>query len=135
MTLQRLPDWQTRLVTHLSEVKALRFDPATHHCALFVADCVRAMTGQDPAAGFRGLTLQQGLLALRKAGFADHVALTAALLEEVPVAFGRAGDVAAIPTPEGPALGLVQGAAIYVLRPTGLGLVSLLSATRMFRMP
>jgi hypothetical protein len=68
MTLQRLPDWQTRLVTHLGEVKALRFDPATHHCALFVADCVEAMTGVDLAAQWRSLTLQQGLRALRKAG-------------------------------------------------------------------
>lgn len=133
--LQRQEDWQPRLIAYLATIARRDFDPEQHHCALFAADAIHAMTGQDLAAEWRGLSIAAGLIALRKTGHVDHIALTASLLTEVPVSFGQPGDVAAVPTPEGLALGIVQGAAIYVLRPTGLGLVSLLSASRMFRIP
>lgn len=132
-SVARLPDWQARLVAYLGRIQSTPFDAATHHCALFAAGAVEAMTGRDLAAPWRGLTLTQGMAALRQAGFADHVDLVASHLDEVPVAFAQPGDVAALSTPDGLALGIVQGAAIYILRPEGLGLSPLLSASRMFR--
>jgi len=126
-------DWEARLHDYLQSVQRRGFDPATHHCGIFAADAVLAMTGTDHAAKWRGKSMKAGMTAIRKAGFADHVALLASVLEEVPVAFGHIGDVAVIETPEGDALGIVQGAQITVLRPEGLGLVGLLAAKRMFR--
>lgn len=139
--LRRLPDWRPRLVRYLAGCAALSFDPGSHDCALFGAGAVEAQTGRDLARRWRGYrNLAAGHRALAAAGFDDHVALVASLLPECPVAFGRAGDVAAVDgrdTPDGAAgamaLGVVQGRAIYVLKARGLGLVPLTAAVRMFR--
>lgn len=131
----RLDDWQARLVAYLHASARKPFQPGTHDCVLFAAGAVLAMTGQDMAAGWRGryTTLSGGMRVLRKAGHADHVALAASLFAEVPVAMAQPGDLAAVPTPDGLALGIVQGEAIYVLGPGGLALVSLMTAQRAFR--
>lgn len=131
--LSRLPDWRERLTAYLTGILDRKFDAATHHCGFFAADCVERITGVDLAADWRGLTLAEGLLALRRDGLQDHVALAARDLPEIPVSFAQPGDLAVIPSGEWEALGVVQGAMVYVLRPEGLGLVSLLSATRMFK--
>lgn len=131
----RHPDWQARLVAYLHASAREPFKPGRHDCALFAAGAVLAMTGQDMAAGWRGryTTLSGGLRVLRKAGHADHVALAASMFPEVPVAMAQPGDLAAVPTPDGLALGVVQGEAVYVIGPGGLALVSLMTAQRAFR--
>lgn len=133
--MARHPDWQLRLMQVLAEAARRPFQPGQHDCALFTAACVQAMTGQDIAAGWRGRyrTLRGGRIVLRRAGYADHVALAAAHFPEIPVARANPGDIAAVPTPDGPALGIVQGEAIYLLAPDGLGASPLLSASRAFR--
>jgi hypothetical protein len=130
----RRADWQARLTDYVISVQGASFRPGRLDCALFAAGAVRAMTGRDHARGFRGYrTLAGGARRLQARGFEDHVALVAARLEEVPPAFAQAGDLAVIPTGEGPALGIVQGEQVYVMRPDGLGLVSRLDAARAFR--
>lgn len=131
----RLPDWQARLVTYLHAARLRPFAYGRHDCSLFAADCVSAMTGQDMAVPWRGryTTLRGGIRVLRRAGYRDHVALTASLFPEIPPLSAQPGDLAVVPTDEGPALGVVQGEAVYLLGPTGLGLVSLLLAQRAFR--
>jgi hypothetical protein len=132
----RLPDWRTRLEDYLARVAGQPFRPGRHDCALFVAGAVEAMTGEDPAAAWRGAyrSLDAGQDALQAAGFADHVALVAAACEEVPPALAAVGDIAVLPgAGKGAALGLVQGAAVYVLHPGGLGLVNRLHVERAFR--
>lgn len=52
--LVRFSDWEDRLRTYLDRVEEEPFRWGTHDCALFGADCVNAMCGIDPAAGFRG---------------------------------------------------------------------------------
>ena len=134
MPLMRHADWRQRLVAYLAGIARQPFVPGRNDCALFLAGGVLAMTGQDFAAAFRGryTTTRGGLRVLRKAGFEDHVALVAHHLPERPVAFAREGDGAVIPTAEGPALGIVQGAGIYGLGPDGLVLSPLLSASQVF---
>ncbi len=132
--LQRLPDWRVRLTDYLNRVARLRFRPGRHDCALFAAGAVQAMTGIDPARGWRGYrTLNEGRLKLERLGYGDHIALAEAWLPEVPPSFGREGDIAVLDGDIDQSLGVVQGARIYVLRPGGLGLVSLTEAQRMFR--
>lgn len=133
--LTRLVDWHARLVAYLSDASRQPFEYGRHDCATFAAGAVAAMTGTDLAEAMRGRyrTLKGGLRMLRRDGFADHVEFAAANFEEVPVARACPGDIAAVPGPDGQALGIVQGGAIYVLTPGGLGLVPLLGADRVFR--
>lgn len=132
--MTRLANWRPRLIAYLAEAAARPFAEGRHDCALFLAGGVAAMTGVDYAAPYRGryTTTRGGLRILRKAGFADHVALAAHHLAERPVAFAREGDGAVVPTGDGPALGIVQGAGVYVLSPAGLAVVPLTAAARAF---
>lgn len=131
----RHPDWQSRLVLYLTRTAAKPFVPGRQDCALFAAGAIEAMTGVDPADGWRGRyrSLRGGQRMLRAAGYGDHVALAAAILPEVTVAEAAPGDIAVIETPEGRALGVVQGAGIYVTGALGLGLMPLRDAVRAFR--
>jgi hypothetical protein len=135
--LTRLPSWRTQLARYLAEAARIPFVEGRHDCALFAAGAIRAMTGEDLAAPFRGRyrTTRGGLRVLRRAGYRDHLDLAVAHLDEVPPAFAHVGDIAAVPGDDGPALGVVQGERIYVLRPEGLSTVSRLLATRAWRVP
>ena len=128
----RLPDWRARLVDYLNHCAHEPFIEGQFDCALFFADAVAAMTGKDHAKEFRGryTTTRGGIRILKKAGFSDHIALAKHHCPEKPVAFANEGDGAVIPTPDGPALGVVQGENVYVRTPERLGLVPLLSADR-----
>lgn len=133
----RLPDWRNRLTEYLAGVARQPFRPGRHDCALFTAGAVAAMTGCDLAAEFRGTyrTLQEGFTALGAAGFVDHVSFAAVHFDEVPPALAQVGDLAVLPG-EGlgaAALGVVQGAAVYVLTPAGLALVSRLHIQKAFQ--
>ena len=131
----RHPDWQARLVAYLHAARLRPFAYGRHDCCLFAADAVAAMTGVDIAAPWRGryTTLRGGIRVLRRSGHRDHVALAAAHFAEIPPLSAQPGDLAVLATQAGPALGVVQGEAVYVLGPQGLGLVSLLRAHRAFR--
>ena len=74
-----------------------------------------------------------GLGVLRRAGFADNTAMVASLFAERAPIMAQPGDLAAIQTETGDALGVVQGEAIYVLGPAGLSLVPITAAHRAFR--
>jgi hypothetical protein len=50
----RLRDWQGRLARLFAERREASFEWGTHDCAMFAADAVLAVTGEDPAAEFRG---------------------------------------------------------------------------------
>jgi hypothetical protein len=135
--MRRLVDWRSRLTAFVADAARRPFAPGHHDCALFAAGAVAAMTGFDAAADWRGryTTLRGGLRVLRREGYADHLALVTAHLPPVHPAFARAGDLAAVPGPEGMALGVVQGERIYVLHPGGLATVDLLAATHAWRVP
>lgn len=52
--LIRFSDWEDRLRTYLDRVQEEPFEWGQHDCALFAADCVKAMCGVDPAEAYRG---------------------------------------------------------------------------------
>lgn len=131
--LTRLPDWRPRLASYLARVARHPFRPGTHDCALFCAGAVEAMTGRDMAAPWRGgyRSLAAGYAQLAASGFADHVSLVRAHFAPVAPASAQVGDLALVASDvpeEVGALGVVQGAGVYVLRPSGLALVSRLDA-------
>lgn len=131
----RLMDWRPRLVRYLGWAARTPFRPGTLDCALFGAGGVEAILGHDPAAGFRGryTTLAEGFALLRAMGHADHIAMAAAEFEEFPPAQAWPGDLAVVDTAEGQALGIVQGARVYVMARPGMGLMPRADAIRSFR--
>ena len=98
----------------------------------------QAQTGVDLAAPYRGryTTYAGGRRVLRKAGYDDHVALIAAHLPEAHVSEALPGDIAIVPTEDGPAVGVVHGVAVYVLHPTGqLSFVPMDPVQHLFKVP
>ncbi len=129
---RRLDDWWPRLYAYLGRISREPLVYGQHDCALFAADAVREMTGQDFAAPYRGgySNLRGGMRLLARDGFANHVALARSHLTPVAVAVAIPGDLAVFDTAAGVALGVVQGASVYVLHVDGvLGLVPLTDAT------
>jgi hypothetical protein len=135
--MTRTTDWRARLIDYLARAHSAPFRPGQHDCALFASGAVAAMTGVDLATHWRGRyrSIRGGLRVLRAEGYADHIALTDALLDDCPVSLAQVGDLAAVPGPDGLALGVVQGARVYVLRPEGLATVDLLAACKAWRVP
>ena len=132
--MTRLPNWKTRLTTYLAEVVDRPFKPGQHDCALFVAGAVQAMTGDDPARGWRGYrSLTAGRRALAKRGYSDQVALAASMLPAIAPAMAQAGDVAVVAGDDGPALGIVQGEMVFVLRREGLAILPRLAIEKAFK--
>lgn len=54
MAIKRYPDWPARLQTEIERAARAPFRWGIDDCCLFPADCVRAMTGVDVGAEFRG---------------------------------------------------------------------------------
>lgn len=129
----RQKGWQGRLVAYLDAAGRRPFAEGRHDCALFAAGAVQAMTGLDYAADYRGryTTTRGGLRVLRRDGYADHVALAASHFPET--AAPVPGDLAVVPTAEGPALGVVQGEHVYLLAPGGMTLAPIAAASRFFK--
>lgn len=110
--------------------------PGQHDCCLFGAGAIEALTGVDIAAEWRGryTTLAGGRRVLRRSGYADHIALIAAHLPEAHPSASLPGDIAIVPTDEGPAVGVVQGTVVYVLHAAGgVGMVPMSVVQRIFK--
>ena len=135
ISVAKTPDWRSRLMVWLHAVRHAPFAEGSHDCALFAAGAVEAMTGTDFAAPYRGryTTTRGGIRVLRRAGFADHIALAAAHLPDCPLPDLCEGDLVALPSPQGLALGVVQGAMAYVPGLRGTALLSISDAQRAFR--
>lgn len=134
-TGRRAPDWRRKLELYVAEAAVRPFAFGEHDCATFAAGAVAAMTGVDPAGRYRGGygSLTEGLQLLRAGGVEDHLDLADRLFEAIPVARARPGDLAAVATGEGDALGIVQGEHVYLVGPGGLRLVPLTEAARAWR--
>jgi hypothetical protein len=133
--MKRLPDWNASLHVYVDAVKRSPFDWGAHNCATFAAGAVEAMTGENLAKGYRFKTERGALSAMMREGFNNLADMAASKLPEIHISQARIGDIAAIPTdtPFGFVLGIVNGEMILALRPDGMGLAPLLSATRAFR--
>lgn len=133
----RKPDWRGQLSRYIEHTKVLPFEWGELDCGLFAAGAVEAMTGVDVAANLRrkytNMAEFQNLLKIR--GYTDYAAFVGEHFERVspsPV-FAQHGDIAAVNTPDGIALGIVGGSEIFVMMQTGLGVVPLTDAKRAWR--
>jgi hypothetical protein len=136
--MNRLPDWRVRLHETVESSRRVEFRWGVTDCAIWAADVVRALTGEDIAAAFRSAyTDAKGARrALKKAGFSDLADMAASYLEEIPIMLARDGDLAAIPAEDfGHALGVVVGERVMVRHPSGIGSIDRAEAVKAFRIP
>lgn len=137
--MKRLKDWRSRLHAAVEDARRRPFSWEGADCAMFAADCVHAMTGEDPAARFRGrYTSAFGALrAMREAGFADLADAIGASFDEIHPSRARVGDVACFPSdgPFGLTVGIVVGERVAVSFETGIGSACRSEAIRAFRVP
>lgn len=91
----RLPDWEDRLSAFLEEASAKEFKPGEHDGALFAANAVKAMTGEDLGAPFRGRydTCKDGEKRLKQAGYTNLLDLLDGKLERIKKGMAQRGDV------------------------------------------
>ncbi|PZR83597.1 MAG: hypothetical protein DI537_34695 [Stutzerimonas stutzeri] len=93
--IQRKASWETDLSAFLLERENAAFVWGRTDCALFAADAVRAMTGEDLAAAYRGRysTAAGSARALRRYGAGTLEDTLSALLPDRPIGYARRGDL------------------------------------------
>ena len=129
--MERPNNWRVLLINHILEAERKPFKYGENDCAIFAADAVKVMTGEDYAAEFRG-TYSTAIGAKRKlkaAGFNDLAHLASNKFEEVPPLTATIGDLAIVEGDSGPALGVVLGADIA----TASGRVPLIEIKKAYR--
>ena len=117
-----------------------RFAWGEADCVRFAAGWVALVTGRDPVAGtvgrYAGCRAARRLM-VATTGSIDLVTATRVILGP-PLSYplsARLGDVVAIATPAGTALGLCAGAAVAAPGPTGLVARPLTSIIAAWRIP
>jgi hypothetical protein len=136
--MKRLKGWAVGLDEMLEKIRRTPFDWSGGDCAIALgAAAVRAITGEDLAAEYRGKysTAASALKVMKEAGFDDLADLVASMLPEIPVSFARTGDIVTIEKDDEfkSTIGVVNGERVFVLRPDGLGTLDLLQAKRAFK--
>lgn len=95
-TFARHQDWEERLSLYLDRVADQPFSWGEHDCALFSADCVKAMTGFDPAEAYRSKydDARGAAIALREHGAGTLLRTLKSIFgEPISPHFAQRGDV------------------------------------------
>lgn len=112
MSLRRLPNWPELLADEIVASNDKPFVRGEMDCALFVCDCVLAMTGEDVAKRFRGKykTRRGAMQQIRRQGYADLYALLVGTFGEPlqSVRLAQRGDVVFIDTVSDAVMGIVD---------------------------
>ena len=128
----RLPDWRHRFNAYLAATEGVPFRPGKHDCALFCAGGIKALTGFDPARGWRGYrTLAGGQKKLAKAGYANWWDMLENC-EHTDPSKARVGDVVLAEGDGDFAGGLCLGLHIKVLGINGAALLPRSAIVRSF---
>ena len=92
--MRRVENWQKPFNEFFAEREKRPFEWGKNDCALFAADCVRAITGEDLAEKWRGRyrTSRGALRRMKKKGVTLE-ALADAEFFRVPVSMAQRGDV------------------------------------------
>ena len=121
----RLDGWEKRLMAEVRAAEKKQFQWGVFDCALFAADCVMAITGDDLAAEFRGqyTTAKGSLKALKMYGAGDlESTATQQLGDSIDSQLAQRGDVVMVDADQGPALAICIGS--VALAPAEKGLIA-----------
>lgn len=127
----RAPDWVARLSDHIQSHRDAPFGWGSNDCFLFAMAGIKAMTGVDMAAEYRGYTCEFGAgRTMARHGFADlHDALTqiaaAHGCPQIDPAFAQRGDLVFLETDRGKGCGLIDLSAARVVLPDTDGVAHL----------
>lgn len=129
----RLEDWPERLAELVAARRDTPFRWGEHDCCLFAADAVLAITGEDPAASFRGYASEAE--AERLLGAAGLEGTVATALADFGAGachpgFAQRGDLALVVLGNQPTLTVVVGDQIAGPGPDGLVFLPLGRALR-----
>jgi hypothetical protein len=130
--MNRVHDWQLRLEAFARERMARPFAWGSNDCALFAADCVRALTGETLCPELRGYD-GRGALRLQEEHGGLHGLASWALGEPIPTAFARVGDVVLVRMGDGQALGICNGGVVIGPGPDGMAVVGMDAALAAWR--
>lgn len=117
MSLQKLPDWESRLNGWIDRAQNTPFVWGRFDCCLAMADAVLAMTGIDIAQGWRGrcTDMESAVrLVCRETGETSFIAAIDAILVRAGLrcltspAFACRGDVVMAEAKHGPTWGVVD---------------------------
>jgi hypothetical protein len=123
----RRQDWPERLARFIAARRGEAFAWGRNDCCLFAADWALEATGADAAAEYRGrYRTRRGAYALLRRVSGGGVAAAATRAWGAPIAplLAQRGDVVAVETEYGEALGVHLGERIAVVTPEGLGFLS-----------
>lgn len=97
----RLRNWPGRLAELVDSARARPFEWGSHDCCLWAANAVQAITGEDPAAAWRGSysTARGALETLDALGGLEGAGAMTGVPIEVPMA--AIGDVGLVAWPDG----------------------------------
>jgi hypothetical protein len=130
-----LTERRQRLEDYLATIEGQPFAWGSLDCALFAADAVRAMTGQDLGASFRGqyTDADSADAAIRAAGFDTVADIAAAHFTEISRGEAVMGDIAVVEMSGRPCLAIVNTTNIFCMTLRGKGVLPLMKASRIFR--
>lgn len=99
--MTRYPDWRLRFDAFMTARLRTPFAWGSNDCALFAADCVREITGEDLAQGLRShRTATQAARVIRRHGGLAQIAARA-LGPSCSVGDAVQGDIVLMPQPHG----------------------------------
>lgn len=93
--MERLSDWEPRLVAYIASALSLPHAYGSHDCLLHCAAAVNALTGKDLARGHRGKyrSAASAAVYLKSLGFDSPAAMIDSLLPEKSVSMAGRGDI------------------------------------------
>jgi hypothetical protein len=93
--LERVEDWSTALALETNKISGKPHAWGQNDCAIFAANAIRAMTGQDPMKGIRGRykTAIGAARVIKNDGFQSLAAYVSALFPEIEPADAKRGDL------------------------------------------
>jgi hypothetical protein len=118
--MPRLHDWQTRFAEFARARRNEPFAWGSNDCCLFAADCVEAITGEDPAKDLRGYTtaLQAARIVKAHGGMAQFV--TARIGVEIPPLMANVGDLVLVVVNGHDTLTVCNGSNVIGPGPSGM---------------
>jgi hypothetical protein len=137
--MKRLPDWHSRFVAFIEEMRRAPFEWGSDCGPSFAGRNVTVLTGEpNPVEEYIGTysTRAGAIRKMKELGFSDLKQAVASFLgEPVHPSMGYTGDIACIPdnSPLGYSLGIVNGERIFFRRPDGVGTLGLLDAESVFK--